>query len=168
MIRTIFHCRVQLHLRVDSTDQRHCRVLKAVSWCDALPSELARFQTRGWDRLRCHHAHLPHHWHRQLEVTSAQITKKFAYQFDQRINYTYIEPFILFNDPAGDHVIMCILIRWSQIYGIPSVGLKGLLEDLLQLWRHLGHLCRCLLDFLLSRSLRHCLTSRGKCSKNMG
>ena len=57
-IRTIFHCKVQLRLRVDSTDRRRCTGLIAISWCDALPVVLAPFRTGGWDHSRRPHAHL--------------------------------------------------------------------------------------------------------------
>ena len=34
---------------------------------------------------------------------------------------TYIEPLILFNDPACDHVIVRVLVRRAQVDRVPPV-----------------------------------------------
>ena len=76
---------------------------------------------------------------------------------------TYLEPFILFSDPARYHVIVSILVRRAQVNRVPSVRLEALLENFLQLRSHLGHLRACLLDFL--SALGHRLPRSSKRSR---
>jgi len=57
-----------------------------------------------------------------------------------------LEPFILFHDPAGDHIVMGVLVGSAKVNRLPAVRLERLLEHLLKLRRHLGDLRTGLLD----------------------
>jgi len=71
-----------------------------------------------------------------------------------------MEPFVLLGDPSVDHVFMRVVLRCPQINLVPPVGFEGLLEDVLELGRHLGDLHARLLNFI--RSLRLIRTHRGE------
>jgi hypothetical protein len=71
-----------------------------------------------------------------------------------------MEPFVLLGDPSVDHVFMRVVLRCPQINLVPPVRFEGLLEDVLELGRHLGDLHARLLNFI--RSLRLIRTHRGE------
>ena len=62
--------------------------------------------------------------------------------------FAYMKPFIFLFDPAGHHVVVCVLLGGAQVDLVPPVALQRLLEYLLQLRRHLRRLYCRLLDFL--------------------
>ena len=70
MIRTIFHCIVQLRLRVDSTDRMRCRALTIASLCVVRLTWSALFHFEGLGRSRHRLVRLPRHFLRQSKVTS--------------------------------------------------------------------------------------------------
>lgn len=45
--------------------------------------------------------------------------------------YTYLEPFVLFYDPSGDHVVVGVLVSRAQVNRLPAIRLKRLFEYIL-------------------------------------
>ena len=123
MIRTIFHCIAQLRLQVDSTDQMRCKALTIASLCVVRLTWSALFHSEGLGRLTHRLVRLPSHFLRQLEQVSetanTRVRASNILLCGQGV--TYLEPFILFDNPSGYHVIVCVLIGGAKVNCIPTV-----------------------------------------------
>ena len=133
MIRTIFHCTVQLRLQVDSTGQMRCRALTIASLYVVRLTWSALFHSEGLGRLTHRHVRLPSHFLRQLEQFSETANTRVR---DSNIllcgqPVTYLEPFILFDNPSGYHVIVCVLIRGAKVDCFPPVWLEAFFKYIL-------------------------------------
>ena len=133
MIRTIFHCTVQLRLQVDSTGQMRCRALTIASLYVVRLTWSALFHSEGLGRLTHRLVRLPSHFLRQLEqfseTANTRVRDSNILLFGQRV--TYLEPFILFDDPSGYHVIVRVLIRGAEVDCIPTVWLEAFFKYIL-------------------------------------
>ena len=64
---------------------------------------------------------------------------------------TYLEPFIFFDNPAGHHVVMRVILGRAQVNLVPAIRLERLLEYCGEFVGHLDGRRRGLLNLGCSR-----------------
>ena len=163
MTRTRFHCKARWRPRADSIDQTRCKGRSAASSCALLPSAQVLYRFGGWARLLLDRARHPPRSVPASQVVSAQINKCFVrkiFLMDPKVMEesalessagAYMKPFIFLLDPAGHHVVVCVVLRGAQVDLVPPVALQRLLKYPLELGRHLRRLYCRLLDLFRLR-----------------